>query len=368
MKIGILTFHFGINFGGVLQCYALQMFLEKHGHIVEIINFIPPGFSYSAWWKGNGYSNAFATGIKKAAVRFRYAKRQRNKFECFRKNYLNLSKAYSLESLSSISDEYEALIVGSDQVWNPSQRSHAAYFLNPFINFQGKRISYAPCCAMKSVDSKDFLTLKNSLLRFNAISARNIETQDFVWSLIGRKPEIVVDPTLLIDFDFDLGVNADFFSGFILTYILGNEIDGGHPAVISRIKNKCGNLPVYAIILSENKPQIFSWANKTYWDIGPAEWLMLMKNAKYIYTDSFHGVLFAIKYKKPFLAYYSEKARASRFIDLSTRYNLKTFIVKSIKDAIEKESFSKSPNYTEIDSMLCMEVQKSHSFLDNALK
>jgi len=253
-------------------------------------------------------------------------------------------------------------------VWNPSQRSHGAYFLYPFTNYQGKRISYAPCCAMKYVDSSHVLPVKEGLLRFNSISVRNIETQEFVWDSIGLKPEIVVDPTLLVDVDFTGEEKMQQKPDYILAYILGTEIKGGHSAIISEIKNQYGDLPVYAIILSENKPQYFSWANKSYWAIGPAEWVMLFKNARYIYTDSYHGLLFALKYKKPFLSYYAEEARASRFIDLSIRYKLDTFIVNSVTDAIRKEAVKKFPNYIEITSLLSHDIKKSAWFLKNAIE
>lgn len=367
MKIGILTFHFGINYGGVLQCYALQTFLEEQGHDVEIINFIPPGFSYLSWWRGNGYRQSLLHGLRKAYCRFRHADRQRKKFESFRKKYLKISKPYTVDSMSGITDDYSAIIVGSDQVWNPSQHYHAAYFLHPFVNFRGKRISYAPCCARNFVDNDNFQLLRESLLRFDSLSIRNMETRDFVNNIIEINPEIVVDPTLLTDADNNIDSEISLKNDYILAYVLGNEINGGHSAVISEIKNRYGNLPVYAIILSENKPQFFSWSDKSYWDIGPAQWVTLIKNASFIYTDSFHGLLFALKHKKPFLAYYSERDRASRFIDLSARYNLGTFIVNSYAEAIEKGSFNKPPDYTEIESLLSVEVKRSISFLKNAL-
>lgn len=367
MKIGILTFHFGINYGGVLQCYALQTFLEQQGHVVEIINFIPPKFRYSSWWKGNGYRQSLINGIRKAYCKLRHADRQRKKFESFRKKYLKISKSYTVDSMSNITDDYSAIIVGSDQVWNPSQHYHAAYFLHPFVNFKGKRISYAPCCARNFVNNDTLQLLRDSLLRFDSLSIRNMETRDFVNNIIGIEPEIVVDPILLIDSDANIEKETSLKNDYILVYVLGSEINGGHSAIISEIKNRYVGLPVYAIILSENKPQFFSWADKSYWDIGPAEWITLIKNARFVYTDSFHGLLFAIKYKKPFLAYYSERDRASRFIDLTARYNLGAFIVNSYAEAIEKGSFNKTPDYTEIESLLSVEVKKSISFLKNAL-
>jgi len=94
MKIGVLTFHFGVNFGGVLQCYALQSFLEQQNHTVKIINFMPPNFSYSVWWRGNYFRRSFVFGIESAAIKFLFATSQKNKFNEFRQKYLNIKVLY----------------------------------------------------------------------------------------------------------------------------------------------------------------------------------------------------------------------------------------------------------------------------------
>jgi hypothetical protein len=66
---------------------------------------------------------------------------------------------------------------------------------------------------------------------------------------------------------------------------------------------KTGNLKVVSIILTDNKPQLFNWSDKTYWYASPLEWLNLFYYSTFVYTDSYHGVLFSIKFHKQFLAY-----------------------------------------------------------------
>ena len=149
---------------------------------------------------------------------------------------------------------------------------------------------------------------------------------------------------------------------------MGDEIKGGHKKVIERIKKIFKNTQVVSIILTENNPQLFNWTDKTYWFANPIQWLNLFYHASFIYTDSFHGILFSIKFKKPFLSYYTEMARASRFIDLAHRFdNIANSIVDGFDDAIKKDSFHETIDYKELDKKLKFEVDKSISFLADSL-
>lgn len=366
MKIGILTFHFAINYGAVLQCLGLQKSLQEMGHEVEIIDFRPPNFMYSPFWKGNKYRVSFQQGLIKAFVKLLFARRQIKKFNCFRERYLNISETYTLKGLENITNEYDAIVVGSDQIWNSSQHHHGAYFLAPLKQFRGRRISYAACCGKNLVKKNDSQLLISNLKRFHSISVRNIETEKFVLSLLNEKSTKVLDPTLITEIEFD-EVSKKYPQNYILAYILGSEIQGGHEPIINKIKNEIGDYPVLAIILSENKPHYFSWANKSFYSLSPIDWVYLFKNAKHIYTDSFHGVLFALKYKKTFLAYYSEKNRSARFQDLAKRFQLEKYIVTSVTEAMNKKSFEPISNYSDIDILLEIEKNKSVEFLKSAL-
>ena len=392
MKIGILTFHFAINYGALLQCYAFQEYLKGQGHEVKIINFIPPNYQRFSCWSKTGRRKFLLSGLKQLIlelipastrrlmfgfnlelkhtyINWKYARLQKNIFKKFRNRYLNISEPYSIDSFSTITKKkYDAIIVGSDQVWNWSDHYHTTYFLAPLSNFDGKRISYATCCALNKVDVQHRKKLKESLLKFNKISVRNLETFSFVNNLTGKSPPIVVDPVLLHDFNVFLKKKPKNYNEYILTYIIGDEIEGGHEKTINEIKLNNNNLPVVSIMLAKNKSKPFSWSDKTLWSVTPKKWLDLFFNASFVYTDSFHGVLFAIKFKKSFLAYYKEKVRASRFIDLINRYELDKSIVSSFDDARSKKSFKELPNYEKLDIIVEKNIRFSINFLDEALK
>ena len=331
MKIGILTYHFGTNFGGQLQCYALMKTLEALGHDVSVINYLPIKNKASLIndikqslriIKYDISVESIITGLTSIFM----SGRMRTRFDEFRYTYMNIGPLCDLDNFNHLYD-LDAIIVGSDQVWAPAHHKSAAYFFNFKDGFKGRKISYAPCCAINEVEPENREQISNLLSSFNSISVRNIETQNFVKDLTGKTPQIVADPTFLHSF-------KEFTSSktpkreYILTYILGKEIDGGHKTAIEKIKKEYGNIPVYSISLTSSKPHYFSWSDNTYYTLGPVEWVDFIRNAKFLYTDSFHGVAFALKFKTPFLAYYKEAIRASRFIDLMERYKLQNIINK----------------------------------------
>ncbi|MBN2520781.1 MAG: polysaccharide pyruvyl transferase family protein [Bacteroidales bacterium] len=369
MRIGILTFQYGYNYGAIFQCYALQKYLEKCNHDVRIINYIPPNIKNKPYWKEIFSKHISIVRIRKILKKIKYASLQKESFDSFRNRYLNLTDFYTYDRLSNISDEFDAIIVGSDQIWNPSQHNLGSYFLSHLNSYYGKRISYAPCCAFNKIESHNKLKLASALDKFQAISVRNEETAKFVLDLTKINPPIVVDPVLLWDFNELINNKPLIQDDYIFTYILGSEIKGRHKYIIERIKkNFKKNICVVTVIQTENNPQIFKWPDKIFYNAHPIEWLNLLYYSSFVYTDSFHGVLFSLKFNKSFIAYYNEMARASRFIDLIHRYtNLKNYIVESFDDAIEKNSFREKIDYIKLNEQMKFEIDKSIVFLKNSL-
>lgn len=367
MKIGILTFHFGINYGGVLQCLALQNKLIGMGHDVEVINYIPTYFKHSSFFRIGGIRKEPFIALPKIYIKWKYSSKITTKFETFRNQYLKRSERVDLSTISSIANKYDAIIVGSDQIWNPSSHKDLIYFLGFKLNPKIIRISYAPCCAYNFVLNENKMQIKKALEKFDSISVRNIETYNFVKDNIGISAPILADPTLLYNFN-ELINNTDILESYILVYIIGKEIKGGHKMAINEIKKRYSNEKVYSIILSENHPQYFPWSDKTFYTADPKDWVNLIANAKFVYTDSFHGVLFSLKFQKPFLAYYSEKNRASRFIDLKERYKLEQFIIEESNDIQKKKSLKNIPDYNMINRLINIHTLNSVNFIQKSLE
>ena len=158
MNIGILTYQFGTNFGGQLQCHALFNVLTSMGHNVTIINYIP-----------NKTRNAVYKDIKKALKELKKgcnydrintayhilmsSRKMRTAFRNYQTAFLKIGlECTSPQEIVSKYPSLDAIIVGSDQVWAPAHHKSGVYFLNFTPPFRGKKIAYAPCCAINRVD------------------------------------------------------------------------------------------------------------------------------------------------------------------------------------------------------------------------
>lgn len=375
-KIGILTFHYSNNYGGVLQALALHNTLKELGHDVEVINYIPQNYKPNNIIGNLGISkNIFLNKLnnlnvfnmsKKIKIMNKYCDSIINKFNMYREKNMYLSQQVDENSLMSILNNYSAIIVGSDQVWNPTQRKSPIYFLNFGDKYKGKKISYAPDSTIKEIYDEDLNTLKIVLSEFDYISVRNDHSYEFVKTVINKEAEIVADPTLLYDFE-SVEKTKDEKTEYILTYVLGKEIDGSHNKAIEKIRNKYGNIPVYSIKIPTMNFELSPFADKVFYDLNPDEWISMLRNAKFIYTDSFHGVLFSMKFHKPFLAYYTEKLRSTRFIDLGERYGIEKFIVENVNEIDDKKVLDDLPDYNSIDEIIELQKKLSLEFLKNSL-
>lgn len=367
-KIGVLTFSYGSNFGGTFQCIGmykvLKDVLKKE---VEILNYIPKKmYNYKIMYL-SGVKTKNKIDLKKIMIKLKYAKKGINKFENFRKKELKITEPLSEKNFFLKVKEYTDLIVGSDQVWNTTGGMRGAYFFEEIENIN--KISYAACSGSDFYKEEDKERLKNAINDFNHISVRNNHTYNFTKRLTSRDSEIVCDPSILHDYKEYL-IQEKPKEKYILTYILGAEINGGHVQILKNIKEKVGNFKIIAIGIAyagSGSLQFYPWADEVFYDASPEDWLNLINNAEFIYTDSYHGVLFSMKFHKKFLAYYSEKARASRFVDLAERYKVEDWIINTTDDLKSKNSLEKEIDYIKVDKLLDEHREYSLNFLKKAL-
>jgi len=368
-KIGILTFHYSTNFGGVLQSYALFRFLEQRVNGVEIIDYVPSTYIGHKFYRNIGLKNDSNVKhvLKRLMIKGKFCSRAVRRFDDFRAHSVVLSRRVDESTLRSWLNNYDMVVVGSDQVWSPGQRAEPAYFLG-FEEFKGKRISYAADSTTAMVEEEYFPKLRRELGKFDRISVRNEHSQEFVAALTGQKPPVVVDPTLLWDFKELVDEPWTTIEPYILVYVLGEDIDGSNRKAIQKIKQVYGDLKVYAVVIPTMKFNICDYADKVFYDLGPEDWLNMIRNAAFVYTDSFHGAIFSLKFHKPFLAYYSEEMRATRFIDVGKRYKIAKYIVTSVDEIDAKGSLLQPPDFKLVDHIIEEHRDSSVRFLREALE
>lgn len=373
MKIGILTFQYAINYGAVMQMHSLYSTLECLGHDVSIINYIPNNY------KRNGLHDILNNiGIKnhnlitsiKRGIDFLFNNTSLCcEFDRFVLKNHNVTKQVGSENIKNLLSEFDEIIVGSDQVWNPYNQKDGIYFLNMDIKNEPIKISYAADSADDSVKSENIKTLNSALNDFYKISVRNKHTQDFVEKVTGISPQIVADPVILSDFSEFCSNDSSKKEKYALVYILGKEIPGGHEEVIEEIKQKYGKIKIYHVVmLKQGNFAIINNADKLFYHCSPEEWVNLIYNAEFVYTDSFHCILFAMKFHKSFLAYYAESIRAPRLKALQQQYELGSRIVSSVSDMKYNKSLEFELDFNKIDSIFDRQRNEGIQFLKDCTK
>ena len=377
MKIGILTMVYRHNYGGILQCVALQNVLKSWGHDVEVIQFktkqrasfrrrlhlLCTDFKFDVYvsWVKDKCSDVFNCLLNKRRSLPKSLLENCGKFIQDNINYTEFCDESTIGTLVE-KQGFEVIIVGSDKIWGSLGYEQLVYFGDWFPKFEGKLISYAACSSQSNVPKYNHQKVEELLSHFTAISVRDRHTWNVIRPFIKTEPQIVVDPTVL--YDFTEYISPYEGGEYIFAYILGREIKGGgHAKILAQIKNKYGNIPVKAIVLSDESLGIVPYADEVIYDADPGVWLNSLAHASFVYTDSFHGILFSLKFRKPFVAYYKEYSRASRLIDLKERWGLNDFIV----DSADKIDMDQCLDYQNILPFIKAEKESSLSYLKNNL-
>ncbi len=369
MKVGILTMQYRKNYGGVLQAYALMKVIESMGYEVEHIDFrydatnnihliVKARNLIANIAKHIGLHKSHSINKKRGILPQEHIQA----FANFRNKYLRYSPIVGNENIHEILNEYDCIVVGSDQVWNNVEGKHLFFFFDYKDVYKGKRIAYAPCSVFSETPWYNRNKLKKLLSKFDSIGVRDNTTAELVRKVSGIQPLVVLDPTCLYDFH-EFSESAPIVEGdYIFAYILGSEIKGGHKSIINKICDKYGEMKVIAAVIPDISLEAEKFADKIMYNAMPSEWVNFVAHSKFVYTDSFHGCMFAMKFHKPFFAYYKDANRASRLVDIKRTYNM-TNIFQSGEEYQINEV-----DYGAVDATLYEQKSKSYEFLKTSLE
>ena len=367
MRVGILTFHYGRNYGALLQAYGLRKAIESLGHDASVIHYIP---EYCSYYMSPKETPWLRLGWRTYGPRLAIERRLRTyRFNRFKRKELRLTqRCHSKEDLSQQVAGLDVLVVGSDQVWNLNfvHSDDLCYFLDFPRQDQLRCISYAACCGRKDQPPERLSRVAELLANFHAIGVRNDVTTEFVSSLSGRNATVVADPTLLVDFGaIEDGHVPD--SRYILVYALEQTSFEAYAKVIGALKQRF-RLPVWAVADGDVRwgETPFPGADQNCIGIMPGRFLSLLKHASCIVTDSFHGTIFSVKYRKPFLTLNDGGWRNMRMLDLSNRYEI-GHRIKSVHDPIDDTLLTKTEDLTSIQERFDLHKVVSYEFLRKSL-
>jgi len=215
------------------------------------------------------------------------------KFELFRRNHLNLSKIYrTVDELRRDIDTFDALISGSDQVWNLRWSDGDMTYFQTFHDQSHKKYSYAASFGFVSLDEDLVDRYKLALKDFNMISVRERSGLDIIQKQLGLSGIQNIDPTLLLNKEewIEVAKRPDIQKPYILVYMVPKQQSIINQAV--SLHKKTG-FPI--VMLSKNlKPLNVIHRG----DSSPEEYVGWFMNAEYVVTNSFHGTAFSCVFKK----------------------------------------------------------------------
>lgn len=329
MKIGILTYHTGFNYGASLQAYALQNTIKKLGLPNEIINFETEEFVASREMFSRKPRRA--KEVIKILTRLPYymvLKKRQELFEGYTRECLDISPLYRTEEevIKNASD-YQCIVCGSDQIWNLSKDDIPASNMLYYLNFPKKqrRVAYAASFGkwVKEADQmqEQFLPW---LKEFDHISVREDSGVDYVRSK-GLDCMLTLDPTVLLDREDyeEICAERQVDTPYVLlfSWSCGNE-------VVKAAKKVARKLGMPLLTLTP-PPRTIGKGIKRKLDVGPREFLSMIKYADFVVTDSFHGTAFSTTYEKPYVSIVSNGSADTRMKSLLSQLDLLDHLVDS---------------------------------------
>lgn len=362
--IGILTYHSGFNYGACLQAYALQNTLKKMGYKSEIINFEKDDFvaSREMFCRHPRRMKEIIKNVSRMPYWTSLHKRE-ELFNRFTFDVLHSTPRYRTEQeVKDHAKEYDCIICGSDQIWNLSKK-HDAPAANPifFLNFpkEQRRVAYAASFAKwVSEAPKHENEFMPWLKQFDAISVREQSGVNYLKS-VGIDCEITLDPTVLLDSeDYDAICKERLISEkYILMF--GWNTNQNLIAAAKKVSREL-NLPVLNIV---PPPRGMFCGIKRKLDIGPREFLSMIKHAEFVVTNSFHGTAFSTTYEKPYVSIVSGNPD-TRMASLLNQLGLSDHLVT--KDKVDVEAMMRTDYYAVREKKAALR-KSSFEFLKYAL-
>lgn len=327
-KVGILTFHSSYNYGSVLQAQATQLAIENLGYDATIIDYRPHGY--------DDYDELYCArnrvGIKGRLfywciiLRKNERRKRVQKFEEYFTNNLKLSmRVSSYKGLEGLNKAYDIFVSGSDQIWSDQvpevKRAGGNTVLGYYLAFTDqKKIAYASCVA--SLKEEQLEKYRSYLLQYDWLSTRESIGVERIQNITGRKVELVLDPTLLLDKEQWLAhakvSDVPLVQGdYVLLYSLRNfKAEKCWAKWLKKFAKK-HNLSI--VVVAPYFEFIVPGA-KNMLNVGPKDFLNLYANAKVVCTDTFHGTAFAVNFNKPFFSlgtkYWKDDIRKTSLLKL----------------------------------------------------
>ena len=374
--VGVCIKYMHENYGGILQAYATVNYLEKHNikyelikytrkkTMTEVIKDVPRLFN--AVWINSRYE-----GVQRqlSLKRHReYAENNKIRMEAFarfkERAFRNISDDYvGYEALCEASKKYSVVVTGSDQLWSPAGLP-TNFFNLMFVPKEILKISVASSFGVSNIPWYQKKRTKKFLERIEYVSMRENRGSEIVEELTGRKVPTILDPVFFLSREewLELIPNERVMEGpYVLAYFLGNNKE--YRKVVSdfaRVKD----LKIVALRhMDQYIKEDENFGDIAPYNVDPCTFLNLLRNAEYVFTDSFHGTAFSIINRKQFVVFnrYSDTSSVSKNSRIDTlcqnfglsvrRYSKENDLISMVSENIDylkvAEMFEKQKKNTD---------------------
>lgn len=307
MKIGILTFHETNNFGSYLQTFGLYKKIKDLGYECEVVDYqcksiiereIPKPFR-------------FTFNPKKLLIDFFFESAKRRKYKnllAFLHRNIILSEKTNRENISTIDEKYDKFFVGSDIVWCLDITKNDTVFFLDFVKNSKKKFAFSSSIG-NPWSQYEKAVVHPFLSDFSCIAVRETEGADWVEELTNTRPAVVCDPTMLLNYQEWTDLVSNKYKGekYALVYFPTTE-----NLEAAKVYSKKHRIPCYVI-----NPSIPFKGVVNVNPITIEDFLSLFFNATFVFTGSYHGMLFSIYFNRQF-SYYN-RAHKSRMNTLAKK-------------------------------------------------
>ncbi len=358
-RAAVITFHRALNYGAILQAFALENILEEIGVHADIIDYRCPHMERIYRPFDVRYCKTLSAGAKKCIKSFGLIKKRHN-FNEFTKKYLTVTeKCRTKKDLQKAASGFETIITGSDQVFNPDAvGGDFSYFLD-FADPDVKKIAYAASIGYDSFPQKYKSKCIEHLKSFESVSVREKSMCESVAELTDKTVENVLDPTLLLSSSKWINIAKkphNLPDKYILVYMME-----GCKYTIEKARALADGKDCKLVLINPTLRQRLTCKDFImYIAASPEEFVGMFAEAEAVVTNSFHGVAFSLIFKKEFYAEASNAEKSSRITDLLELFDLSDRLLPNEKNG--------KTDWEKVNSQLLKEQIKSISWLKNSLK
>lgn len=373
MKIAILTQPIGHNYGGILQNWALQHVLSELGHAPQTIIYCSPSIKLTSKERAHKLRYVLRSGLS-YFIKYRLLRKDgkpgrlpwhnKNKYlHRFIRNHIETSLFMSEISDSALKEKrFSAIIVGSDQVWRPCYNE--SNLNSMFCSFADSpiltRVAYAASFGVYSWEfsSEQTAMAQEAIKQFHRVSVREASGMSLCREHLNVEADTCLDPTLLLpSSSYDELIPDKLLrrtpNDKVAVYIL--DFNEQKRQIVNTICNRLGKEPLYFGNVDEKG------------HLQPIEqWLAHFKSSDFIITDSFHGTVFSIIYRKPFISIANPTRGTDRFTSLLNMLDLRSRLIYENQEIADSTLFEPI-DWDAVYSKLNNYKSKSKAYLTDAL-